>query len=158
ALPRPSLRSARGRVRPPRSPEQRRIVGFQALSCGASGGGSNPGARKCCSQQPEVSMPIALVVVFWWVWFGASPAWAMLGGPVASVFTDQQALQAQRRTITYDGYEVESLEAANGIAVREYVSAGLVFGLAWEGPTMPDMAQLLGTYFSAYQDALHAAR
>src|SRR5262245_32467496 len=104
-------------------------------------------------------MPIALVVVFWWVWFGAGPAWPMLGLPADSVLTDQQALQAQRHTITYDGYEVEHLEAADGTLVREYVSpAGQVFGLAWQGPTMPDMAQLLGTYFAAYQDALHAAR
>jgi len=104
-------------------------------------------------------MPIALVVVFWWVWLGAGPAWAMLGLPADSVLTDQQALQAQRHTITYDGYKVEHLEAADGTLVREYVSpAGQVFGLAWQGPTMPDMAQLLGTYFAAYQDALHTAR
>ena len=103
-------------------------------------------------------MPIALVVVFWWVWLGTGPAWAMLGLPEDSVLTDQQALQAQRRTITHDGYGVEYLEAADGTVVREYVSpTGLVFGLAWQGPTVPDMTQLLGAYFPAYQDALHAA-
>ena len=41
-------------------------------------------------------MPIALVVVFWWVWLGTGPAWAMLGLPEGSVLADQQALQAQR--------------------------------------------------------------
>jgi hypothetical protein len=103
-------------------------------------------------------MQTALVVVFWGVWLGAGPAWATLGQSVASVHTDQQALQAHRRTITHDGYEVEHLEAADGTVVREYVSpAGLVFGLAWQGPTVPDMTQLLGAYFPAYQDALHAA-
>src|SRR5262245_58503018 len=50
------------------------------------------------------------------------------------------------------------VEAADGTVVREYVSpAGLVFGLAWQGPTVPDMTQLLGAYFPAYQDTLHAA-
>jgi hypothetical protein len=103
-------------------------------------------------------MQIALVIVFWWVWLSAGSAWAMLGQPAASVNRDQQALQAQRRTIAHAGYVVEYLEAADGTVVREYVSpAGLVFGLAWEGPKVPDMAQLLGDYFPAYRDALHAA-
>jgi Protein of unknown function (DUF2844) len=106
---------------------------------------AGPGRGKRCSQHPGVSMQTALVVVFWGVWLGAGPAWATLGQSVASVHTDQQALQAHRRTITHDGYEVEHLEAADGTVVREYVSpAGLVFGLAWQGPTVPDMTQLLG--------------
>ena len=53
---------------------------------------------------------------------------------------------------------MEYLEAADGTVVREYVlPSGLVFGLAWQGPTVPDMTQLLGAYFPAYQDALRAA-
>src|SRR5262249_22090040 len=80
------------------------------------------------------------------------------GQTAASVYIDQQALQAQRHTTAHDGYVVEYLEAADGTVVREYVSpAGLVFGLAWEGAKLPDMAQLLGDYFLAYRDALHAA-
>jgi len=103
-------------------------------------------------------MQTALIVMVWGVWFSASPAWAVLGQPVASVRTDQQALQAQRRTSTHDSYRVEHLEAVDGTVVREYVlPSGLVFGLAWQGPTVPDMTQLLGAYFPAYQDALRAA-
>ena len=103
-------------------------------------------------------MHTALIVIVWGVWLGASPAWAILGQPAASVRTDQQALQAQRRTVAYDSYVVEHLEAADGTVVREYVSrAGQVFGLAWQGPTVPDMTQLLGAYFPAYQEALPAA-
>jgi len=103
-------------------------------------------------------MQTALIVIVWGVWLSASPAWAVLGQPAASVRTDQQALQAQRRTSTHDSYRVEHLAAADGTVVREYVlPTGLVFGLAWEGPTVPDLTQLLGAYFPAYQDALHAA-
>ena len=103
-------------------------------------------------------MQTALIVMVWGVWFSASPAWAVLGQPVASVRTDQQALQAQRRTSTHDSYRVEHLEAVDGTVVREYVlPSGLVFGLAWQGPTVPDMTQLLGAYFPAYQDALRVA-
>jgi hypothetical protein len=81
-----------------------------------------------------------------------------LGQSAASVRTDRQALQAQQHTSAHDGYVVEHLEAVDGTVVREYVSpAGLVFGLAWQGPTVPDMTQLLGAYFPAYSEALYAA-
>jgi hypothetical protein len=44
-----------------------------------------------------------------------------------------------------------------GATVREYVSpAGVVFGVAWEGPTLPDLRQLLGSYFALYVDAMSA--
>jgi len=103
-------------------------------------------------------MQTILVVLVWGVWFGAAPAWAVLGQPGASVLADQQALQAQWRTSTHASSRVEHLEAAASTVVREYVSpTGLVFGLAWQGPTVPDMTQLLGASFPAYQDALHAA-
>ncbi|MGH9394924.1 MAG: DUF2844 domain-containing protein, partial [Terriglobales bacterium] len=44
--------------------------------------------------------------------------------------------------------------AADGGVVRAFVNpSGEVFGLAWETPTVPDMAQLLGTRFAAFQQA-----
>jgi hypothetical protein len=89
------------------------------------------------------------------VWCSAGPAWAMLGQPAASVLADQQRLHAQLRTMANDGYVVQQIEAADGTVVREYVSpANLVFGVAWQGPKVPDLTQLLGVYFPAYQAAL----
>jgi hypothetical protein len=91
------------------------------------------------------------------VWCSAGPAWAILGQPAASALTDQQRLHAQLHTMANDGYVVQQIEAADGIVVREYVSpAGIVFGVAWQGPKVPDLTQLLGTYFPAYQAALPA--
>lgn len=44
------------------------------------------------------------------------------------------------------GYSVNEVTLVSGTLVREYVSAGnVVFGVVWQGPTMPDLRQLLGT-------------
>jgi len=80
------------------------------------------------------------------------PAWAVLGEPQASIEADRQALAGVRSSpvvkSTYSVHEIVS----NGVNVREYVSRdGRVFGLAWDGHTSPDLAGLLGTYFSEYQ-------
>ncbi|MEJ2009185.1 MAG: DUF2844 domain-containing protein, partial [Acidobacteriota bacterium] len=53
----------------------------------------------------------------------------------------------------------KQLSSANGRVVREYVSpAGLVFGVAWQGPTMPDLRQLLGSHFAQLQQAAQSRR
>jgi hypothetical protein len=91
------------------------------------------------------------------VWLSAGSAWAILGQPAESVFVDQQRLHAQLQTIAADDYVVQHLEAADGTVVREYVSSsGVVFGVAWQGPKVPDLTQLLGAYFPFYQAALSA--
>ena len=43
--------------------------------------------------------------------------------------------------------------------VREYVSsAGIVFGIAWNGLVYPDLTQLLGPYNDEYQKAMGQAK
>jgi Protein of unknown function (DUF2844) len=81
---------------------------------------------------------------------------AVLGGSEASVQTDQTHMQASLRTTQSGAYAVHELHSPNGVVVREYASGGTVFGLAWEGPWLPDMHQLLGSYFESYQKALQA--
>jgi hypothetical protein len=83
-------------------------------------------------------------------------SWASLGDPETSVLADQQRLQAQLSTTTTPDYTVQQLEAPDGTVVREYVSSsdGIVFGVAWRGSKVPDLTQLLGTYFPLYQAAL----
>ena len=47
---------------------------------------------------------------------------------------------------------MQQLETADGIVIREYVSpANMVFGVAWQGPKVPDLTQLFGAYFPLYQ-------
>ncbi|MEZ2350584.1 DUF2844 domain-containing protein [Caballeronia sp. RCC_10] len=56
-------------------------------------------------------------------------------------------------------YTVRTTTLASGTVVNEYVSsAGAVFGIAWRGPRMPDLATLLGSYFPQYQQGLLAQR
>jgi hypothetical protein len=91
------------------------------------------------------------------MWLSAGRAWAVLGEPAASVFDDQQRLHAQLETVAHDDYVVQHLGAADGTVVREYVApTGLVFGVAWHGPKVPDLTHLLGAYFPLYQAALPA--
>ncbi|VXC64530.1 conserved exported hypothetical protein [Burkholderia sp. 8Y] len=56
-------------------------------------------------------------------------------------------------------YTVRSTTLASGTVINEYVSSGgTVFGIAWRGPRVPDLATLLGSYFPQYQQALLAQR
>ncbi len=41
------------------------------------------------------------------------------------------------------------------ITIRQYINNNnVVFGIAWDGPIMPDLSQLLGSYFPNFQTAL----
>jgi hypothetical protein len=84
----------------------------------------------------------------------ALPAHASLGGTADSVEVDRKALTASRLpTVARTGYQVHEVEIG-GTRVREYLSpAGLVFGVAWEGLTEPDLETLLGTYALAWREA-----
>jgi hypothetical protein len=82
-------------------------------------------------------------------------AQAGLGESVDSVVSDRKALSAvQRATTAYSGYTVHEF-ASDATTVREYVSpSGIVFGVAWNGLTYPNLTPLLGSYHSEYQQAL----
>lgn len=99
-----------------------------------------------------VSAAVALVCMG-----GALPALASLGGDVGTIQADQVNLQGTRRTTTVASYTVHEIQAASGTVVREYVSAdGKVFAVAFRGPWLPDMRQLLGNYFEQYSAARQA--
>lgn len=91
------------------------------------------------------------------VW-SSPPAWASLGGDVASVAADTAALRAQLRTtptVQYDEHEITT----DGLVVHEYTTRqGQVFALTWQGPFKPDLRQLLGSYFATYQSAVSQRR
>jgi len=86
--------------------------------------------------------------------FAAAPLWAALGDPEQSVEADRVRLAGQLKRTVMQGYTLHEITAPGGRRVQEYVSpAGTVFAVAWEGPTMPDLSQLLGSYFSLFQTA-----
>ena len=85
------------------------------------------------------------------------PAWAALGEYEGSVSVDQQYNRAEDRVQDFHAYKVHQLTTSTGTTIREYVSPkGLVFGVAWQSPFMPDMQHLLGTYFTKLQTASKA--
>jgi hypothetical protein len=82
------------------------------------------------------------------------PVLAALGSSEGSIQLDQSQMQASRRILTATRYTLHEIQLPSGTTVREYVSAGgTVFGVAWQGPFMPDLRQLLGSYFPQYVDA-----
>ena len=88
---------------------------------------------------------------------GAAPAWAVLGEPESSVSADGQFLRGQIRDEVHEGYRLHQITDPSGAVVREYVSpAGKVFGISWQGPFVPNMQQLLGSYFTYLQQYAQA--
>ena len=79
----------------------------------------------------------------------AQGAWATLGRDYRSVQADEVHMKAARRmTHSETAYSVHQLNTPAGTVIREYVSAdGKVFGVAWQGPWLPDFRQLLGDYY-----------
>ncbi len=87
----------------------------------------------------------------------APRAWATLGEPASSIALDGKVLAAsQRASAARGGYSVHEL-ATGGWVVREFVSpGGVVFAVAWQGISEPDLAPLLGSYASEYAERLAA--
>ena len=87
----------------------------------------------------------------------AFPVWATLGGSAESVVTDQSKLHAKRAVVDRRDYTVHEISSDDGTLIREYVTpAGKVFGVSWSGPTIPDLAQLLGAYNTEFQNTLRS--
>lgn len=85
------------------------------------------------------------------------PALGALGGDAASVQADASALKGSLRASSQSGSSVYEIAAASGTTVREYVSpGGAVYAVSWEGPVLPDLRQVLGSYFSRYVDTSKA--
>jgi hypothetical protein len=95
--------------------------------------------------------------VFLLLMLGAPTLFGALGEPESSVGADQQILRGQVREEVRQGYRLHQITEANGAIVREYVSpAGKVFGVSWQGPYVPMMKQLLGSYFTYLQQYAQA--
>lgn len=102
------------------------------------------------------------------------PALAALGGNTASVNQDLTALRgdvqanaaASARTLAVQAaditpiaspYQVKAFSTSDGTVVREYVYKDSVFAVAWNGPVIPDLAQLFGhANYAIYGNAVSA--
>jgi hypothetical protein len=88
----------------------------------------------------------------------AAPAFATLGGGVATIEADRAKLQGKVQVTTVAGVTVHEITTAAGTRVREYLTPdGAVFAFTWRGPFIPDMRQLLGTYYEQYAHGVQEA-
>jgi hypothetical protein len=85
---------------------------------------------------------------------------ATLGGDMTTVREDQAKMQGTLRTTGADAYNVHEIRGARGVVLREFASAstGVVFGVAWQGRTHPDLRQVLGPYYAGYVEGVRAKR
>ena len=87
------------------------------------------------------------------------PALAALGGDATSVQQDQAQMKSTLKTTEAETYTTHELTAPGKTVVKEYVSPeGKVFAITWSGPFIPNMQQLLGTYFDRFAQAAKAQR
>jgi hypothetical protein len=85
------------------------------------------------------------------------PASAALGGDLSSVQADQAHMKAILKTTAAPAYTLHEIKTEMGTTVREFASAdGRVFAVAWHGPSVPPMQQILGTYFQQYSAGVQA--
>ena len=83
-----------------------------------------------------------------------SPALASLGGDVTTVQADQARMKGTLRNTPTNAYTVHEIKAPTGTLVREYVSpAGKIFAVVWQGPFLPDLRQLFGSYFEHFSQS-----
>jgi Protein of unknown function (DUF2844) len=123
----------------------------------ASRDGTHSGKLKAWKSS---ACPLSMMLVMMMMIALPLPAFAALGGDVASVRTDQAHMRAALVRITGAGaYSVHEIQTPYGTLVREYVSTtGTVFAVAWQGPWQPDLRQVLGTYFDHYIQSAQAVR
>jgi hypothetical protein len=95
----------------------------------------------------------------------SAPALAALGGtptppPAGAVSSSLGPVVHAGSGVTGTAlFTVTQTTFAAGTLVREYVStSGTVFGIAWNGPVMPNLPVLLGAYFTQYDSARVALR
>jgi hypothetical protein len=98
-----------------------------------------------------------------------SPAYAVLGGapmtPPAGATVNNAVSHAAVSAVasaagaSASSYTVRTTTLAVGTVVNEYVGAdGAVFGIAWQGPRIPDLPTLLGSYFPQYVQGIQNQR
>ena len=89
-------------------------------------------------------------------------AWAVLGQPLAAnvpANAGPPLRSALASTTPNPLYTTQVSTQDSGTVVTEYANTrGVVFALTWQGPVLPPLETLLGSYFSNFQAAADASR
>jgi Protein of unknown function (DUF2844) len=84
----------------------------------------------------------------------ATPALAALGGDSTTVQADVARMKGALRITSSVGVMVHEITTSYGTVVREYITPGdRVFAISWRGPVNPDLRQMLGDYYTQYEQA-----
>jgi hypothetical protein len=82
---------------------------------------------------------------------------AALGEPEASVASDAERLMGSIKLTERANYRMHEVRLPSGTVLREFATpGGSVFAVAWNGPSIPNLRQALGSYFDAYTAAAKA--
>lgn len=127
--------------------------------------------RAACAQAMRASHPsFAILLAAALFLLGAMPpcrAYAALGETSASIARDAARTHATilkpaagnttSAPARAPAFTVARLKTPAGVSVREYVApGGTVFAVSWRGAAPPDLAVLLGAYFTQYRKAAAA--
>jgi Protein of unknown function (DUF2844) len=86
-----------------------------------------------------------------------APALAALGGDASSVEVDRARVKGALHVAPAADYTVHEIQTPSGLVIHEYLSAsGKVFAVTWRGPGIPDLHQLLGSYYAQFEQAVSA--
>jgi hypothetical protein len=88
-----------------------------------------------------------------------APAFAGLGGDATSVDSDRASLKGTVRVSNASaGFAVHEITGESGLVIREYLGAdGKVFAVSWQGAGVPNLSQMLGSYYASARAATVAA-
>lgn len=83
---------------------------------------------------------------------------ATLGEPTSSLESNRTVLRAEQKSTTKRSTYTIHEDASDGARVRQYSSSsGIVFAIAWNGISHPDLVSLLGNYYEEYYLLLRSA-
>lgn len=89
--------------------------------------------------------------------FPFASALAGLGGAASSVDADRASLKGTLRVTSAATFSVHEITTEGGLQVHEYLThGGKVFAVSWRGPGIPDLRQLLGSYYGEFARAASA--
>jgi Protein of unknown function (DUF2844) len=81
-------------------------------------------------------------------------ALAGLGGGASSVDADRASLKGEVRVRSEANFAVHEITTADGMQVHEFLSSGgKVFAVSWRGRGIPDLRQMLGSYYGEFAQA-----
>lgn len=78
---------------------------------------------------------------------------AELGGKATPIAAGLAGATVMRQSGSAAGYTVQESQTEDGTTIREFIlPSGDVFAVAWSGPRMPNLQNLLGAYFESYRN------